>query len=278
MDVRNGIRAIVPILLVAGLHLLATRAEADPLYTVIDLGTGAPTLATNSNGQGTVTGSNGLTYTFDTTPSQGLNTSQGIPNLVPAPVGNQDTYGNPAYAYSQSSLVAMNSQGLAAGLDDWGVAGHIDNSEAFAIQQQANGSWGTPIPLWSGAADFGRASGDGILGISPNGQILGVGYNMGQMPAYDAFPTGYGLLLYDSKTQSFTNLSTLIDSTMSPSNSNWFLKPPSARSTIKDASCSRKKRPKVARGRCIPCCSSRRASRPTRSRRPNPRPGPSSRP
>jgi hypothetical protein len=227
MDVGNKSRAIGPILLLASLHLLAAGAHADPVYTVIDLGTGAPTFGTTSNGQGTVTGSNGLTYAFD--PTQGGSPPQGlsIPNVVAPPVGSPDTYGNPAYAYSHSTLVAINSQGLAAGLDDWGVDGHIANEEAFASQQQANGSWGTPIPLWAGVPNFGAAMGAGILGISSSGQILGYGYNMGQIPGYDATPMGYGLFLYDSKSQSFTNLSTLIDSMMSPAQTNWFLNTPS---------------------------------------------------
>jgi hypothetical protein len=48
MDVGNGVRAIGPILLLASLHLLAPWAQADPLYTVIDMGTGAPTFGTNA--------------------------------------------------------------------------------------------------------------------------------------------------------------------------------------------------------------------------------------
>ncbi len=230
MDVGRRVRAIGPILLLASLHLLGPWARADPAYTVIDLGTGAPTYGTSSNGQGIVTGSNGLSYAYDTSqvslPSQGFNASQGIPNVVAPPYYNPDTNGNPAYAYSNSTLVAVNSQGLAAGFDVWGVAGHISNTEAFAVQQQANGSWGTPISLWEGAGNFVQAFGVGILGVSPNGQVLGYGYNMGQSPSYDAGPNGYGLFLYDSKLRSFTNLSNLIDSTMSPAQTNWYLSPP----------------------------------------------------
>jgi hypothetical protein len=197
---------------------------------VIDLGTGAPTFGTSSNGQAIVTGSNGLSYAFDASqvalPSQGVSTSQGIPNVVAPPIYNADTNGNPANAYSNSTLTAVNSQGLAAGFDVWGVAGHISNTEAFAVQQQANGSWGTPISLWEGAGNFVQAFGVGILGITPNGQVLGYGYNMGQPPSYDASPSGYGLFLYDSKSQSLTNLSNLIDSTMSSAQTNWFLNGP----------------------------------------------------
>jgi hypothetical protein len=203
---------------------------------VIDLGTAAPTYGTDSAGNGIVTGSNGLTYIFNTlqggSPSPSSNTSQPLPIVMPAPVGNDDTYGNPAYAYSQSTLWGMNNQGLAVGLDQWGVAGHIGDTTAFVTQLQADGSWGPPSALWSGIPGFGGSGGMGglgILGITPNGQVLGYGYNMQQPLGYDATPTGYGLILYDSKSQSYTNLSSLIDSTMSSSQTNWFLNSPFGR-------------------------------------------------
>jgi hypothetical protein len=231
MDVAYRIRSSWPILLAACLHLSwCGRSLADPMYTAIDLGSGSPTFGVDSIGNGTVTGANGLTYPFNpvqnSLPAQWQGSSQNVPNVVAPPVNGPDTYGNPAFAYSHSTLWGINSQGLAAGIDDWGVAGHIDNKEAFAIQQQPNGSWGTPVPLWAGLPDFGGANGVGILGISANGQILGSGYNMGQPPGYDAFPTGYGLFLYDAKSHSFTNLSNLIDSTMSPAKTNWYLNMP----------------------------------------------------
>jgi hypothetical protein len=117
----------------------------------------------------------------------------------------------------------MNSQGLAAGFDNWGVSGHIVNEEVFAIQQQANGSWGTPIALWSGAGNFGAAFGAGLLGITPNGQILGYGYTMGQVPVYDQTPNSLysGLFLFNSKSQSFANLSNLLNSATSTAQTNW---------------------------------------------------------
>jgi hypothetical protein len=234
MDVSDGIRSIRRLWLAAGLALgLAGSTQADPIYNVIDLGAGGVTYGTYPGGNGIVVGSNGLTATFNPIPAtswpQGIDPSQGIPNVAAAPVGNQDTYGNPAYAYSHSSLVGINGQGLAAGLDDWGVAGHIDNLTAFAIQRQPDGSWGTPIALWTGAPDFVRAGEVAILGISSSGQVLGYGYNMGQGSFYDGPAWGYGLFLYDSKSQSFTNLSNLIDSTKSPAGTNWFLNGPTAR-------------------------------------------------
>lgn len=228
-------------MLLASLHLLGPSARAGSAYTVIDLGTGSPTFGTNSNGQGIVTGSNGLSYAFDASQValsyHGISTSQGIPNVVAPPVGSPETNGNPANAYSNSSLVAINSQGLAAGFDVWGVAGQMSNIEAFAVQQHANGSWGTPISLWSGAVN--SASDAGILGITPNGQVLGYGYNMAQIPLFGGSPSAYGLFLYDSKSQSFTNLSNLINSTMSPAQTNWFLNGPLGQIDSQGHICSR---------------------------------------
>jgi hypothetical protein len=233
MDVRDGIRSVRRYLLAVGAVLaLGASTQADPIYSVIDLGAGSVTYG-SSGGNGTVIGSNGLTYIFNSDQGQswpqGIDPSQGVPIIAAPPVGSPDTYGNPAYAYSHSTLVDMNRQGLAVGLDDFGVAGHIDNSEAFAVQRQPDGSWGMPIALWAGEANFGRAAPAGILGISPGGQILGFGYNMGLGPGYDAPAMGYGLFLYDAKTQSFTNLSTLIGATQSAAGPNWFLNGPTAK-------------------------------------------------
>ena len=234
MDVRKSLRAVWPILLAAFLHHSAgINAQADPMYTMIDLGTGPAVGSVGANGDGTITGSNGQTYTFNPAqnalPAQWTNTSVGVPMPVAPPTGSPDTNGNPNYAYSQSTLTFMNSQGLAAGLDVSGVSGHLSNSEAFLTQQQADGSWGTPIPLWSGESTFSRGgSGAGILGISQNGQVLGIGYNLGQLVGYGSNPSGYGLFLYDSNLKSFTNLSTLINSTSTPGNTNWFLNSPYA--------------------------------------------------
>jgi hypothetical protein len=232
MDVRDLLRAIWPFLLVFGFHLSnGAGVHADPMYTVIDLGTGPLTYGADTNGDGTVTGSNGLTYIFNSlqynSSAPSSNTTQVVPIPVAAPTGVGDTNGDPNYAYSYVTNFAVNSQGLGVGYDVFGVDGHLSNTQVFATQLQANGAWGQPIYLWSGEASFGVSSaGVGILGVSPNGQILGYGYNMGQIPSYDAMPSGFGLYLYDTKSQSFTNLTNLIDSTVSPANTNWFLNMP----------------------------------------------------
>lgn len=230
MDVGSvRIRAGAWVLLAIGLPLfMAAQAQADPLYTAIDLGTGAPTF-----GNGTVTGSNGQTYAFDNLPDGASvpppGSLQNLPNVVPAPVNDPTTYGNPAFAYSRSTLVQMNSQGLAVGLDSFGVAGHLGNTEAFLTQHQADGSWSTPIPLWSGMPGFGGSGGEGgigILGLTTGGLVLGNGSSMGHYAGLYGNGPPSDLLLYDSKSRSFTDISNLIDSTLSPSKRHWFLNMP----------------------------------------------------
>lgn len=213
MDVRDGIRSIRRLWLAAGLALgVVAPAHADPIYNAIDLGTGSVTYGVDSSGDGTVTGSNGLTYAFNPSqndlPAQWSTTSRGVPIVASPPTGSQDTYGDPDNAYSFSHLISMNSQGLAAGIDASGVSGHLGNSEAFLTQQQANGSWGTPIPLWSGSQTLSEStwSGIGILGVAANGQVLGYGV---ENPSGPDFPVLY---LYDTKTRTLTNLSSLINS------------------------------------------------------------------
>lgn len=213
MDVWGQVRRMRWMAMVVCVHVLTLgRAQADPMYTAVDLGTGSLTYGVNAQGNGTVTGSNGLTYVFNpaqnSLPAQWSNTTQGVPIVQPAPVGNSYTYGDPSNAYSNSNLIAMNAQGLAAGIDQYGVAGHLANSEAFLAQQQANGSWGTPIPLWSGSetmAGYGT-SGVGILGVAANGQVLGYGV---EDPTSSTSPTL--LYLYDSRTQTITNLTSVVD-------------------------------------------------------------------
>lgn len=145
-----------------------------------------------------------------------------------APVDSPDTYGNPNYAFTNSTLGAINSQGLAVGLDNYGVAGHLANTEAFATQLQPNGTWGPVTPLWSGLPDFGNGgTGSGILGISPTGQILGYGYTPEGVAEYsESYGGSATLFVYDSTHQTLTNLTQLINGTMSASGVNWILDGP----------------------------------------------------
>ncbi len=231
MDVTKGARSSRLILLAAGLTLwMGAPALADPLYTAIDLGTGAPTSGVDSSGMGTITGSNGLTYTFNPVqnylPAQWANTTQGVPIVDPAPVNDPMTYSDPNYAFSYSNMIAMNSQGLAVGINQYGVSGHLQNSEAFLTQQQPNGSWGAPTSLWPGIDTIaGSGPGAGIFGISPSGQVLGYG------PENPDGLSANILYLYDSKSLTRTNLNSLVNSmtwtnsTQLPTNQtpNWVL-------------------------------------------------------
>lgn len=202
-------------LLIAGLHLAAGGfAHADPMYTAIDLGTGSLTYGVDSSGNGTVTGSSGQTYLFNAAknylPSQWANTSVGVPLVQQAPIWDPEAYGNPLFAFSFSLLKMMNSQGLAAGINPYGVNGHEGFTEAFITQQQPNGSWGPPTALWAGTENFGGwGTNVGIDGISANGQVLGYGV---------ASPSSSltQLFLYDPGTHTRTNLTTLINSILRP--------------------------------------------------------------
>src|SRR5271157_1236615 len=120
MDVRNRARSGRLILFAACLHLLmGATALADPIYTIIDLGTN-PTYGVDSSGNGTITGSNGLTYTFNPVqnylPAQWNNTTQGVPIVFPAPIGMGAAMSppgvvsnSPNYAFSYSYLNYISS-------------------------------------------------------------------------------------------------------------------------------------------------------------------------
>ena len=249
MDVRNRARSGRVIFFAACLHLLmGATALADPIYTIINLGTGSPTYGVDSSGNGTITGSNGLTYTFNPVqnylPAQWSNTNQGVPIVDPAPTNwpgaTIPTEANsPNSAYSYSNLISMNNHGLAAGINYWGISGYQNNSEVFLTQQQANGSWGAPIPIWPGASaprsswilvedpatgksGFSPTGNSfvGITGISPNGQVLGYGSVNLPGPVGGVFLSDVKYL-YDTKTQSLTNLTSLINSM------NWYDAPTS---------------------------------------------------
>jgi hypothetical protein len=225
MDVAYSIRSSWPILLAACLSLSwGGQALSAPMYTAIDLGTGSPTFGVDSSGNGTVTGSNGLTYTFNPVqnhlPAQWMNTSQGVPIVEPAPA-----YG--AYQpFSTSTFYFMNSQGLAAGVNWYSLAGHQTNSTAFITQQQPDGSWGPPTPIWSGAETSTAMGGFGpsqmsILGVSPGGQVLGIG-------ASDPYGTQSfdALYLYDANTHTLTSITSVVNSmkaTSSPQVPYWIL-------------------------------------------------------
>jgi hypothetical protein len=213
MEVRRITRLGWLFSLCACLELGSTsRALPAPAYTIVDLGEGSLANGTGSGGTGTVTGSTGLAYTFipsqNDLPAKWTGTTAGVPIVALAPVWDPRTYGNPNYAYSHSTLVSMNAQGLGAGINSYGVDGHQATADVFLTQLQPDGTWGSATSLWSGLRTFsGReAYQAGIFGVSSSGQVLGFG------AASPVVNSPNVLFLYDSKTGSLTNLSELVNS------------------------------------------------------------------
>jgi hypothetical protein len=188
-------------------------AQAEPLtipgYTVTDLGPGTPTLSTDANGNGVLNAPNGQIYAFPQTPNTVLTPGQGVmanfPLSVTAPTNDPNTYGNPANAFAYVQSAVMNANGVVVATENFGVDGHWGYSFAFAVQLNANGSWGSPVALWTGNQEYGVAEGffySGIVtGISNLNQVLG---SMGIAPTVtnDA-------MLYSANTHTLTDLSRL---------------------------------------------------------------------
>jgi hypothetical protein len=205
----SSLKSIWALILVSCCMFAAgTSAIADPLYTVTDLGPGGIALSNDASGAGVVIGGSGQAYSYTPTSNSlptGVNTAN-VPDLISAPVGSPETYGNPGYAYSDSVLHAMNRDGIAAGIDTFGIDGHTGDSAAFYVQQQPDGSWGTPHYLWSGLSTFApgrQPAGIQILGVSDTDQILGIGSSSDHIST-----TSY---LYDIKSGTTTNLSSIVN-------------------------------------------------------------------
>jgi hypothetical protein len=173
---------------------VCVRAQADPIlvqgYTLTDLGAGSPTFATDASGNEIVITPDGHTgYAF---PQIGKTSFSGvsgqgvlakIPLLDPPPTNSPDTYGNPANAFAYIQSAVMNAKGMAAVLEVTGVAGHWYQGDTYYVQENANGSWGTPVRIFSGPTDFDGSAqnshasvqqlGISIAGINNLGQVLG---------------------------------------------------------------------------------------------------------
>ncbi len=192
-----------------------TSAQAAPItipgYTVTDLGPGTPTFSTDANGNGVLNAPNGQVYAFSQTPNTVLTPGQGImanfPLLVPAPINDPFTYGNPMNAFAFVESAVMNANGLATVTESWGVAGHYENSSAYAVQLGPNGSWGSPVALWNGNEQFFTNWGPNLItGVNNLNQVLGT------MAAGSVFNTGTDLVLYNINSHTLTDLNTLLGS------------------------------------------------------------------
>jgi len=202
--------ATATILLVAA----TSAAHADPItsdgYTITDLGPGTPTFSTDSNGNGIVIAPNGqVSYSFPQTPNTALTPGQGImanfPQLPTHP-GDGD-YGDPAYDFNRVTSAIMNSNGLVAATNQAGVAGHLYTGSAFAIQYNADGSWGQPLffftsgPLMDGSG--GNGNGFFVVGLSKSNEILI--YNPFNWSVGSATTTS-SAIVYSANTNTTTDL------------------------------------------------------------------------
>lgn len=171
-------------------------AHADPItipgYTVTNLGSGTPTFSTLPNGTGVLNAPNGQWYRWDPTSNTTLTPGQGIMASFPlpyaAPVNDPNTYGNPLNAFAVVQSATMNSNGTVVAIEDWGVSGHYDFSEAYAVQRNANGSWGPSTAIWSGNMQFNFVwptyGWNLVVGFNNLNQILG---NMSTNGGYSSF-------------------------------------------------------------------------------------------
>jgi hypothetical protein len=194
-------------------------AHADPItipgYTVTDLGPGTPTFSTLANGTGVLNAPTGQIYAWDptsnTTLPSGYGTTASIPLLVGAPVNNPDTYGNPLYAFAYVQSNVMNANGVVAAVENWGVNGHFEYSEAYIVQPNSNGSWSTPIGIWSGninESDYiPGAYANLITGVNNLNQILG-SMGLNAPPYYNLSDA----VLYNMNSHTLTDLTTLLGS------------------------------------------------------------------
>jgi hypothetical protein len=206
----------VPRLVMAVIFLGApvTSARADPLttFTLTDLGPGTPTFAGDANGNGIVIAGNGRTaYAFqnaqDTSLSPQPLLSSHFPLPAQAPIGDPNTYGNPANAYSTLLNSITNGNGVYVAIDASGVYGHEGSSDVYYVKQNPDGSWSSPTGMWSGGVQFegqanpGQAS---IIGLNKLNEVLGTG--LGPASNGLGLPQTY---LYNVNSNSLLNLGTL---------------------------------------------------------------------
>ena len=148
-----------------------------------------------------------MAYPFTLTPTTPLNAVQAMMTSFPlaqvAPVNGNGTYGNPANAYSTLVGPALtNANGIVAAINQAGVNGHESTEVAEYSQRNPNGSWSTPVVIWTGSIQFSQVpNGVAITGINNANQIIGT--------ASLSYAGEWNALLYNVNTRTLTNLSTL---------------------------------------------------------------------
>jgi hypothetical protein len=184
-------------------------AEADgiaPSYSITDLGAGGATLSAGASGDGIVIGSNGQSYAFPQAPNTTFTPSQAtaanLPLFTPAPYDPL-----PINAFSFATNSVMNSNGIVAATDNYGVYGHWSYGEAYYVQHNADGSWGQPVGVFQGnwqSADEGPRSGFNIVGISNSNDIL--------INNFSSTSQLNAALAYNISTHTLTDLFTVVSS------------------------------------------------------------------
>ena len=179
--------------------------HADPItipgYTVTDLGAGTPTFSTGSGGNGFMTAPGGQMYAFQQTPDTALMPGQGIlanlPQLQQAP-----TY--IPFTFSTVSSATMNASGMVVAANVEGTFGHEYVTTLFAIQHNADGTWGSAHALYAGGGQFAMGSiGSGLSAmLSASNQVL--------IQDKTIENDNINLLLYNINTHTLTNISSLL--------------------------------------------------------------------
>jgi len=213
------LRPVAAGFLIAACHC-AAKADAITVsgYTVTDLGAGSPTFIP-ANGNSMILAPDGRTaYAFPEMLNAGVNggTGQGalanIPLVAPAPTYSPDTYGNPANAFAYVQSAVVNANGIAAVVEVTGVNGHWYAGDAYYVPEKSNGSWGVPVPMFSGPTDldgsaYPHQASAQQLGIS----IAGIN-NLNQVLGYQQYgPNSWqsGPIVYNINTQTSVQLGNL---------------------------------------------------------------------
>lgn len=204
----NGSHLVVATIL---LSAATTAAHADPItsdgYTITDLGPGTPTFSTDANGNGIVIAPNGsVSYSFPQTPNTVLTPGQGIMANFPQFPSGPD-YAHPGnQIYNELLGPIMNSSGLVAVMQLAGTRGYQYEFTEYAVQRNADGSWGQPISVYSGGYGYDVGAGlnsFSVVGLSKSNEIL----------IYDSRPNNGGpsqAILYNVNTQTTTDLATVL--------------------------------------------------------------------
>ena len=180
-------------------------AHADPItipgYTVTDLGAGTPTFSTGSGGNGFMTAPGGQMYAFQQTPDTTLMPGQGIlanlPQLQQAPTFVP-------FTFSFVNSATMNASGMVLATNVEGIEGHLYNTTLFAIQHNADGTWGSAQAVYTGGGQFEMGyPGSGLSAmLSASNQVL--------IQDKTIENDNVNLLLYNINTHTLTNISSLL--------------------------------------------------------------------